>query len=624
MSFVELLRSYGAPDEIIALAERLEAAAPPAEIPDDAGPDAHLLQYGEDVEPLTYDELGQLDEFIAALPEDDDAPTELIIAAADVKDVIVGELATHDEIAAAEETRRAEAAAKLTGTANGSDDGNEDNEDDDEDDSGGEGGDDATGEADDAGADNTPEPVVAAGRRTADRSSIVANRRRSARRQPDPEPAPDPAQPLSRFEFAHGIHDPTGQGWTTELSKVDAALVNKRSSWRGGKGSGDGVIEDVPVATLTANYPEDRQLIDGSGQMLSAAHVSNKVQAAIDAGREWTINQNNGLVAACGLCEISTPIYSLETLGVTTRPIRDQALVSFQGQPRGRVEAQTPPTLGDVEGGVSIWTVTDDENACDPDSEYFGTKPCVRVECGDPISCELHAVPICLNMGNFQARSFPELQAAWTRLSLVAQARLAEQALFQAMVDQSTVVSDVTESVSAVRDVLAAVDLAATGIRSRNRMEANDPMIVILPETFRTIARTDIARQMPGGPTQGNLAIADAMILEWFTSRFLSVVWSMDYDLIGDQAPNEPLAALPSTIDALVYPAGTFIHVDGGQLDLGLVRDTTTNATNDFQIFSETFECVLKLGPESLALSIEVCPSGAVNGTLDPTGFCAA
>lgn len=34
---------------------------------------------------------------------------------------------------------------------------------------------------------------------------------------------------------------------------------------------------------------------------------------------------------------------------------------------------------------------------------------------------------------------------------------------------------------------------------------------------------------------------------------------------------------------------GTWIYLDGGVLDLGLVRDSQLNSGNDFQIFGETF-----------------------------------
>jgi hypothetical protein len=39
----------------------------------------------------------------------------------------------------------------------------------------------------------------------------------------------------------------------------------------------------------------------------------------------------------------------------------------------------------------------------------------------------------------------------------------------------------------------------------------------------------------------------------------------------------------------LGFPEGTFLYIDGGTLDLGLVRDSTLNSTNDFQVFGEIF-----------------------------------
>jgi len=41
-----------------------------------------------------------------------------------------------------------------------------------------------------------------------------------------------------------------------------------------------------------------------------------------------------------------------------------------------------------------------------------------------------------------------------------------------------------------------------------------------------------------------------------------------------------------------LVPTGIF---DGGTLDLGIIRDSVLNATNDFMIFGETFEGVAAL-----------------------------
>ena len=51
-----------------------------------------------------------------------------------------------------------------------------------------------------------------------------------------------------------------------------------------------------------------------------------------------------------------------------------------------------------------------------------------------------------------------------------------------------------------------------------------------------------------------------------------------------------------------IFPEGEFLHLDAGTLDLGIVRDSTLNSTNDFQIFGENFENVARIGPAQAAL----------------------
>lgn len=49
----------------------------------------------------------------------------------------------------------------------------------------------------------------------------------------------------------------------------------------------------------------------------------------------------------------------------------------------------------------------------------------------------------------------------------------------------------------------------------------------------------------------------------------------------------------------LLYPEGTYQFLDGGRLDLGVVRDSTLDATNDYETFVETFESVAMRGLEA-------------------------
>ena len=59
----------------------------------------------------------------------------------------------------------------------------------------------------------------------------------------------------------------------------------------------------------------------------------------------------------------------------------------------------------------------------------------------------------------------------------------------------------------------------------------------------------------------------------------------------------ELLEQLPITepVVDLAWPEGTFL-LDGGTLELGIIRDSVLNSTNDFLLFGETFENTAKLG----------------------------
>jgi len=68
----------------------------------------------------------------------------------------------------------------------------------------------------------------------------------------------------------------------------------------------------------------------------------------------------------------------------------------------------------------------------------------------------------------------------------------------------------------------------------------------------------------------------------------------------------------PNDVQWALYVEGEFLHLDGGVLELGIVRDSTLNSTNDFQVFGETFENVARIGPTQGALWVTsaICPNG--------------
>lgn len=604
-------------DDLIALVERFGQGATPD--PTDDAP--HPLREWANDDPMSDEELGAIIAGLTALADDEEASAALLGEAADAVVSVQAEVQAREEVAAAEEAERQAAIARLRGEAT-------DDEPEDDDDSGEsdetsaeaseaadatENGDSGEGESSETASE--PEPVTAAG---SNRQARRAARRSLARRRPA---SAAPVETRSAPRIVFGIDVPGfGHGDEGTFTDVNRALAARFKQFRHQKGRG--TEQFYPVATVQRDFPEHRTLTDASGRMLSPDHAAERVNAVVAAAVE-NARQGGALVAAGGLCAPLQPIYNVPTLGEQSRPIRDTALVSFQAT-RGGVVSVSPPTLGQLAGqnpnSVGVWTVDDDEEATDGDP----AKSCARIVCGSPRETEIYAITKCLIIGNFVDRTFSEYVGAWSELAMVHQDRFAEQRLFNQIVNSSITanVSLATTTLSATRDLLNHLDLAAWNMRTRHRTLRDYPFRVILPDIALGVMRTDIARSMPGGSFVENMAVAEQVIQRFFAERSLNVTWSPDLVVQNAPADSQPLAGWPSQIPYAIYPEGTFLHLDAGELDLGVVRDSELNSTNDFEVFAETFEAVHPFGVEAIAGNVEVCPSGAVSGTEDLSSIC--
>ena len=70
-----------------------------------------------------------------------------------------------------------------------------------------------------------------------------------------------------------------------------------------------------------------------------------------------------------------------------------------------------------------------------------------------------------------------------------------------------------------------------------------------------------------------------------------------------------------------LFVEGTFQFLDGGRLDLGVVRDSILDATNDYETFTEVFEGLAFRGVEAYQVQSTVKPSGASATTAALSGY---
>ena len=60
-----------------------------------------------------------------------------------------------------------------------------------------------------------------------------------------------------------------------------------------------------------------------------------------------------------------------------------------------------------------------------------------------------------------------------------------------------------------------------------------------------------------------------------------------------------------------LFAEGTFLFLDGGTHDIGIVRDSTLVGTNDYIQFTENFEAVAMVGVESYKVTSTFTGTGA-------------
>ncbi len=377
-----------------------------------------------------------------------------------------------------------------------------------------------------------------------------------------------------------------------DMKEVAEAMAKRLHGLRRVNG-GDG--EQHIVASFSTSYPESRQLTQDAEANWA------KVQA---------VSGPEALVASGGH---STPFaikYDIFGVGTTERPVRD-SLPKFQAD-RGGIRFITPPVLSSYANAVGTWT-----NATDT-SPGTDVKTSLTVSAATENTVATDAVTLQLQFGNLMTRAYPELIARHNELGLIQHAREAEQYLLGKISSASTAVTT-SSLLGFARDFLVQLGRASMGYRSRHRMAADAPLRVLAPSWVKDAMVADLAMNMPG---DSNLAAAGE-IDGWMASRNVNITFTPDQNVIGSQGATA-LVEFTDSFTWYIFAEGSFLFLDGGTLDLGIIRDSTLVGTNDYKMFVETFEGIAFVGVESLAVTSTIAVNGTAAALRDTTGGAGA
>jgi hypothetical protein len=573
---------------------------------------ARLREPGDN--PLTDDELTTL---LTGLREhadelrDADRTDEVVTALREIAESVAAvraEQSTRSEAAAERDRQAEEALAQIAQSDADAEDG-EGSEGAD----GAEGGSDAgqgdTGTeaapaaGDAAGSGDTSAPVAASAARTTPARPALGQVRAPAQQRPRPT-GPDPSHARTALVAAGDLPDFSAGTEIASWDRFSAAAAKKMNALKSGT---------AILASIVTEFPEDRRLGD------SVEENEAKWQKALEP---------SALTAAGGICSPVAVDYNVEVLSTADRPIRD-GLPRF-GAERGGLTCQPEPLITDTiaTAATALWTAANDASPSAP-----ATKPVATLACGTPTTVLVDAIPTRVKLGNMAQRFSPEWVAGNMQIVLAYAARFSDLNLWSKIAAVSTEVTS-AKLLGATRDLLATVDLACAAIRYRRRVPRTRMLRVILPELARDMIRADLTRELAHDRSQdNNLQVTDAQIDAYFAARGVRPIWSLDGLPAKGSAPTYPLQGFgaqtadvaindwPTKVVFTIFVEGGFQFLDGGRLDLGIVRDSTLNNTNDAEAFVESFENVAHRAGESLHVISTVRPSGGSAGSVDTSTY---
>ncbi|MEO1063629.1 MAG: major capsid protein [Actinomycetota bacterium] len=450
--------------------------------------------------------------------------------------------------------------------------------------------DDVDGEAGTDGEElSTGRPVYTRSRREhlrTDRATYQRRRRPKvpaalAAKVPDEEPAGIRGRATANV-LSRNLREGSVVDGVDQMAEVISETFNKMKV-------GDGVrMDHMPLVTIDR---EHEITLDGDEYKNFSRLIEARQQV------------DEALVASGAYCAPSEPIYSFFPLGDVQVPVEQSLPVV--GAPRGGVRYARKGSPSATATAIDTQGPTDNTDPANPVA-----KAALHILCPTIEEEQVTAVSEVTLFSNLQFRTWPEQIRSFLEDVAIMFAARKERFHLDAI---RTAGTDATQAAvyGAARDVPNTYNRACVAYRKRNRMARTSPMQVWAPDFTADMIMEDLLNDDEGLSIDGMMAwIADRL-----AERNVIPVWYDETTTAGGDRMDGAQAAgalngYPATVPAYFAPPGSFVRLDGGTLDLGIVRDSVLNRNNDLMMFAEEWIGTIHLVTEV----VEVVQ------TLDTTG----
>lgn len=414
---------------------------------------------------------------------------------------------------------------------------------------------------------------------------------------------------------------PSGAEFTTDLDlgrAVEARLASYSGRKTGSAQHGVAVIKRNLPAELTQGNgsPEsDMQLMEYAAS--EARLPGGSLVAAVEIEQKKRADSKKSLVAAAGWCAPSQTVYDLFELETGRDGMVDIPQIQIT---RGGINFTPGPNFADIWGGTGYFHQTEAQVIA------ATVKPCMVVPCPSFTDVRLEVDGVCITGAILQSRGYPEMVARFTRGAMAVHNHKLNKFVIDKMVAGSTVVdlspAPVATSVFAddptTTGMLAAIEMGVEDYLYRHRMPFGASLEAVFPHWVLPVIRADLSRRTG----VDMLNVSDSQILAYFTARRIRPQFVYDWQdsFAGVAAGPGGAAALqdfPQEVTYLLYAAGTWVRGVADVITLDTVYDSANLALNQFTaLFTEEGVLVAKMGHDSRAYTVPLCPSGATSATV--------
>lgn len=440
--------------------------------------------------------------------------------------------------------------------------------------------------------DEERELVTASGRRRTGSSFAALGGRK--------DEAPEEEKPEVGFRLAPGV-----PGHKTGLATF-ADMANAFDAMQ----SGQLVRSMQQVSTGTASHAATIGYLDRNVPEHLIGKDPESITAAIEAATDEHALTGNSLVAAGGWCAPSETVYDYLDVpaasGLFSLPEISVA--------RGGLRWPRQPDfgLGMQEQG---FLYTEAEAIAQTDD-----KPCFEIDCGEFDEMRLDAIGLCVTAGLLQQKGYPERIAVYMQgLMKMHLHRQSSYKINKVIAGSDPVDMTGAPVMGAFGAVMNAAELAATDIRTRDRLPENATIEVIMPRWVKGAIRSDLAYRR--GETIATPA-TDALIASAFAARGVAPQYVSDWQVGADGQPGAatPTTTWPTEVQFLAYPAGTWFASVENVIEIGNLYDQAQLKQNRFTaLFTEDGVGVGKRGTTSRIYTVPVQVNGYVGASHDLT-----